>query len=60
MELACRNCKFINEQKVCANCGSNDLSPKWEGEIIIYDVERSKVAKLINAKSKGRYAIEVK
>ena len=58
-EKACRNCKFITKDNVCPVCGSKDLSPNWSGEIIILDVEKSEVAKLLGIKVPGRYAINV-
>lgn len=60
MEYACRNCRYISDKKPCPNCGSQDLSTKWEGEIIILNPEKSKIAKLLNIIKPGRYAIEVK
>ena len=40
-------------------CSSTDLSSRWSGLIIVLDLEKSKVAKMLNLKAKGRYAIEV-
>jgi DNA-directed RNA polymerase subunit E" len=58
-EKACRNCRFITKENVCPVCGSKDLSINWSGEIIILDVEKSEIAKLLNIKVPGRYAISV-
>ncbi|MGQ9780865.1 MAG: transcription elongation factor subunit Spt4 [Nitrososphaeria archaeon] len=58
-ELACRKCKALTSGKVCPVCNSTDLSSRWSGLIIILDPEKSKVAKMLGLKAKGRYAIEV-
>ena len=59
-EYACKNCKRITTKKECPICGSKELSEKWKGLIIIFDSERSEIAKKAGIKFKGRYAIEVK
>jgi DNA-directed RNA polymerase subunit E" len=58
-ELACRKCKALTSGKVCPICNSTDLSSRWSGLIIVLEPEKSKVAKILNFKAKGRYAIEV-
>jgi len=58
-ELACRKCKALTSGKVCPVCGSTDLTSRWSGLIVILDPDKSKVAQILNIKSKGRYAIEV-
>ncbi len=59
MEKACKNCKYITNENVCPNCGGKEFTTKWEGEIHIYDLN-SEIAKLINAKTLGKYAIVLK
>lgn len=58
-ELACRKCRMLTTEKVCPNCGSTDLSENWSGMIIIIDPGRSEVAKIIGAKVRGKYALNV-
>jgi len=58
-EFACRKCKALTSGKICPVCSSIDLTSRWSGLIIVLDPEKSKVAKMLNLKSKGRYAIEV-
>lgn len=58
-ELACRKCKTLTTGKVCPVCNSTDLTPKWSGLIIVLDPERSQIAKILNLKVSGRYAVEV-
>ena len=61
MAKACKKCLLIVEKGTrCPICKSKDLSQKYKGEIIIFDPNNSKIAKEINAKSPGKYAIRVK
>ncbi|RLE67911.1 MAG: DNA-binding protein [Thermoprotei archaeon] len=58
---ACRKCKYLvsSNEKVCPNCGSRDFSEDWSGMIIILSQE-SYVAKKLNLKKPGKYAITVR
>ena len=58
-EFACRKCKALSSGKLCPICNSTDLTSRWSGLIILLDPEKSKIAKMLNFKAKGRYAIEV-
>ncbi len=55
---ACRRCKRITTEKVCPYCGSTDLTTSWKGSLIILDPD-SEIAKMLEIKEKGRYAIYV-
>jgi DNA-directed RNA polymerase subunit E" len=59
MEKACLNCRYITTQDKCPACGSEKLTKQWEGYIIIINPD-SEVAKVINAKTTGRYALKIK
>ncbi len=58
---ACRKCRYLVESSVnkCPNCGSTDFTKLWRGYIIVVDPERSAVAKIVNAKIPGAYAIKM-
>ncbi len=58
-ELACRRCRAITTGKVCPICKSADLTPDWSGIILIMEPEVSQVAKLLDIKHKGKYALKV-
>ena len=60
VEKACRKCHYITEESICPNCRSTDLSEDFSGLVIIFDPERSIIAKTMNIKRKGRYAIKVR
>ncbi len=57
---ACKNCgALVNvEVNVCPVCKNNQFSTNWRGRIIILDVEKSKLAKMLNIKKEGEYAIK--
>jgi len=60
VELACKRCKFINiDAEVCKNCGSTELSKEWYGFVIILNPEKSEIAKKLDIKTPGRYALKV-
>ncbi|RLE66876.1 MAG: DNA-binding protein [Thermoprotei archaeon] len=59
---ACRRCKLLVPLKFdsCPNCGSHDFSTDWVGMIIIEDVERSILARKLDIKKPGKYALKVR
>ncbi len=59
MERACLNCRYITAQEKCPACGGEKLTKQWEGYIIIMDLNGD-VAKFIEAKTPGRYALKIK
>ena len=58
-EMACRKCKHVFVGKVCPLCKSSDLTPDWNGVVIIADPENSAIAKTLNIKGKGKFAIRI-
>jgi len=60
VEKACKNCRLIIAQgDVCPLCGSTELTTKWSGYVVILDVENSEIAKKLNIKVNGRYALNI-
>lgn len=57
-ERVCRNCRRLTAKNVCENCGSSNLTSNFTGLIIIFDSERSEIAKELGLKN-GAYAIRV-
>ena len=64
-ELACRKCKHITIGKICPACRSSDLTPDWEGVIIVANPNQSKIAKTLKIsveewkKEHPKYALKV-
>jgi DNA-directed RNA polymerase subunit E" len=45
---------------ICPNCKSANLSEDWSGLVIIFDAENSEIAKKMEVKKPGRYAIRIR
>ena len=56
----CKKCKLFVTGSECPLCHSKDFTENWKGKIIILDAERSEIAKKLNIKSKGEYAIKIR
>jgi DNA-directed RNA polymerase subunit E" len=58
-EKACRKCKALTSGKVCPVCKSSDLSPDWQGIILVFDPSKSLVANTLEITAPSRYALKV-
>ena len=56
----CKKCKLFVMGTECPLCHGKDFTETWKGKIIILDAERSEIAKKLNIKSKGEYAIKIR
>lgn len=60
-ERACKNCRFVvSEGSTCPNCGGTQLTDKWSSYLIVFNVEKSELAKRMEAKVPGKYALRIK
>ncbi|MHA1626747.1 MAG: transcription elongation factor subunit Spt4 [Candidatus Asgardarchaeia archaeon] len=57
---ACRKCHILTSDKVCPVCHESNLSSSYSGLVIIIDPDNSEVAKILNIKNPGTYALEVR
>lgn len=57
---ACKNCKKIYEGDKCPECGSTEHTESFKGQVIILNSEESQIAKKMNLKGKGTYAVKTK
>ncbi len=58
-EMACRKCKYVTTGKVCPACKSSDLTPDWNGVVLVVEPSNSIVAKTLGITEKGKYALKV-
>ena len=58
-EMACRKCKRVTTEKVCPGCKSSDLTPDWNGVVLVVDPTNSEISKTLAITQKGKYAIKV-
>ncbi len=60
MEKACKRCRLIISQgDVCPVCGGTELTHKWNGYVVILNSEKSEIAKKLNIKVNGTYALSL-
>ena len=58
---ACKECKRIVESgDKCPNCGSRELTEGYKGRMIVLNPEKSEIARELNIKEKGSFAIKIK
>ena len=57
-QRACKICKRIFEGDKCPACGSKESTESFKGKTIILNPEKSEIAKKLNTKEKGTYAIK--
>ncbi len=56
----CRKCKIFVEKEICPICQGNQFSTIWKGRITILNAEKSEVAKKLEIKKEGEYAIKIR
>jgi len=59
-EKACSTCHFLTKENVCPKCKASGLSDDFSGLVVVFDPENSAIAKAMNIKEKGRYALKVR
>lgn len=60
VEKACKICKRIySEENECPSCGNKESSDSFKGKIFVSDPEKSEIAKKLNIKSKGLFAVKL-
>jgi len=59
-EKACRECSYLTTETTCPNCKSTSFSDDYSGLVIIFDPEKSAIAKTMKATKRGRYALKVR
>jgi len=59
-EKACPICHLITRENICPKCKTSSLSDDFSGLVMIFNPEGSAIAKAMNIKEKGRYALKVR
>lgn len=59
-QKACKLCNTIYEGEKCPKCGSKDYSESFKGKIVVLNAEKSEIAKKINLKDNGNFAIKTR
>ena len=50
---------MVTTEKVCPCCKSSDLTPDWNGVVLVVDPTNSEISKTLSITQKGKYAIKV-
>jgi DNA-directed RNA polymerase subunit E" len=59
-EKACGTCHGLTRENICPKCKTPTLSDDYGGLVIIFDPQNSAIARAMNIKEKGRYALKVR
>ena len=59
-EKACRVCNMVYEGSECPKCGSKESTDSFKGRVVVMDPEKSEIAKKLNMKEKGNFAIKTR
>lgn len=58
---ACKLCNTIVEEgDKCPNCGSKEITEGFKGRAVILNPEKSEIAKKLNLKQSGNFAIKAR
>jgi len=58
---ACKICNTIFESgEKCPKCGSKEYTEGFKGRIVVLNPEKSEIAKKLNLKEKGNFAIKTR
>lgn len=56
---ACKQCHQLTEENVCPNCHM-PTSKTWQGYVVVVDTKKSRIARRMNVKGPGKYALKVR
>lgn len=56
----CKKCKIFVDKDVCPICNGNQFTTTWNGRITILNPEKSEIAKKLEIKKEGEYAIKIR
>ena len=59
-DKVCKNCKLFVEGTNCPICKGNQFTNVYQGRLTILDATKSYIAKQMDIKEKGRYAIKIR
>ena len=59
-QKACKICKAIYEGEKCPKCESKESTETFKGRIVVLNPENSEIAKKLNLKNKGNFAIKTR
>jgi len=57
-DKVCKNCGYLTTEDKCPNCDSNAFLEKYKGKVLVFDAKSSVVAKKLEIKNNGKYALK--
>ena len=57
---ACKICNRIYEGDKCPLCNSKESTESFKGRVVVLNPEKSEIAKKLNMKEKGNFAIKTR
>jgi DNA-directed RNA polymerase subunit E" len=60
-DIACKTCGYVSDDpiEVCPACNNKKFTTFWQGYVIIMDVEKSLVAKILGITKPGKFALRI-
>ncbi|PIU02926.1 MAG: hypothetical protein COT55_00965 [Candidatus Diapherotrites archaeon CG09_land_8_20_14_0_10_32_12] len=60
-DFACKTCGYISEEAIelCPACNNKKFTTFWQGYVVIIDVEKSQVAKILGITKPGKFALRI-
>lgn len=59
-QKACKICNTIYEGDKCPKCDSKESTEAYKGRIVMLNPEKSEIARKINIKDKGNFALKTR
>jgi len=59
-QKACKICNTIYDGAQCPRCESKESTESFKGRIVVLKPENSEIAKKLNLKNKGNFAIKTR
>ena len=59
-QKACKICNTIYEGEKCTKCESKESTEGFKGRIVVLNPEKSEIAKKLERKDKGNFAIKTR
>lgn len=59
MKQACKKCKRLVTKDKCPVCQGSKLTKAWKGRIVVFNTEKSELAKKLGIDSTGEYAVRI-
>ena len=56
----CKHCRLFVEKDTCPVCKDNQFLDAWKGRLFVLDFSKSEIAKKLEIKANGEYAIKTR